>query len=83
MPPPNEALAATRRRRLDWGNRNRENLIKGSQMTDKPRQTETERQDVTARRRFLKKAAAGAIATPAAVVLLLSAGTKRARAGDY
>ena len=42
-------------------------------MADKPTQTETERQDATARRRFLKKAAAGAIATPAAVTLLLSA----------
>ena len=49
-------------------------------ITDKPRQTETEAEDATARRRFLKKAAAGAVATPAAVTLLLSAGTKQGRA---
>ena len=52
-------------------------------MTDKPRQTETEGEDATARRRFLKKAAAGAVATPAAVIMILSAGTKRSRAGGY
>ena len=52
-------------------------------MTDTPRQTETEGERAPARRRFLKKAAAGAIATPAAVTLLLAAGTKRSRAGVY
>jgi hypothetical protein len=52
-------------------------------MTDKPAQFETEGEDAIARRRFLKKAAAGTVATPAAVTLLLSAGTKRARAGFY
>ena len=50
-------------------------------MADKTPETESERQDATARRRFLKTAAAGAVATPAAVTLLLSAGTKRAKAG--
>jgi len=50
-------------------------------MADKPSETETAGRDRTARRRFLQKAAAGAIATPAAMILLLSAGTKRARAG--
>ena len=52
-------------------------------MIDKPQQTETDGEDATARRRFLKKATAGAVATPAAVILLLSAGTKGARAGGY
>jgi hypothetical protein len=56
---------------------------KGTTMADKTRQTEVEGEDAKARRRFLKKAAAGAIATPAAVTLLLSAGTKRARANGY
>ena len=35
-----------------------------------------------ARRDFLKKAAAVGIATPAAVTLMLAAGTKRSKAGD-
>ena len=53
-------------------------------MTDKPQDTETKRETTMARRRFLKKATAGAIATPAAMTLLLSAGAKRAKAGlDY
>ena len=52
-------------------------------MTDKPRQTETEGESATARRRFLKTAAAGAVATPAAVTLMLAAGTRRAKAGNF
>ena len=36
-----------------------------------------------ARRDFLKKAAKVGIATPAAVTLMLAAGTKRARAGFF
>jgi hypothetical protein len=51
-------------------------------MTEKPPKAETERTAAEARRRFLKKAAAGAVATPVAVTLLLSAGTKRAQAGE-
>jgi len=52
-------------------------------MADKPAQTEIEDGVAAARRRFLKKAAVGAVATPAAVTLLLSAGTKRTRAAIY
>ncbi len=37
--------------------------------------------DANARREFLHKAAVAGIATPAAVTLMLAAGTKRARAG--
>ena len=50
-------------------------------MTDQRRQVETEGERAPAPRRFLKTAAAGAIATPAAVTLLLAAGTRRAKAG--
>ena len=52
-------------------------------MADKTPETATERQAARARRRFLKKAAAGAIATPAVVIMILSAGTRRSRAGGY